>query len=269
MTMATKLSITFAGICLLERDEAEQRLHVLLPEERMGHQARLIFKDGTGTLQKCDITREHIDLTAHTGTTPLDLTLPTEVFDFETSPYKRMGKKPIPPDEVRAKVSLAAGKHGGTLHKGGCWDIDKGTVTKGRFATALGWEIDGLNLSELELDLTTSKVRIPAVGDTISLMIVHVVTDELDGITTMDIPSNTKCPEDGEELDHLQLYFPLLDPPDLPSKSELPKFNKSDSQAAGVVCPPHAPGFVRNAKSAESLMSGSELTCTLATVRAG
>src|SRR3954471_9404815 len=225
MTMATKLSITFAGICLLERDEAEQRLHVLLPEERMGHQARLIFKVATGTLQKCEITSAPLHLTHHAGTTPLDLTMPPDVFDFETSPYKRMGRNPIPSGEVRATVSLAAGKHGGTPHKGGCWDIDKGTVTKCRFATALVWEIDGLNLSELELDLLTSKVTIPAVGDTISLMIVHVVTDELDGITTMDIPSNTKCPEDGEELDPLQLYFPLLDPPDLPSKSELPKFN--------------------------------------------
>jgi hypothetical protein len=241
------LTITFAGLCLLVPDGDKKMLHVLMPPtDATGHvhYPRLVFADQTGTGRCVDISGMHLELKNVASNGDFDPTMPAEVFDFNsglmgTRWVERKLLEPVTPlpSEVRTRVRLARGRHGGTYRRGGFWNFKVGEVlVSRRLPTAVNWLVPDVNANELIIhDRASTKMFIihPDAAGTIRLLIVHVTDEELKRIGP-DIPLPKACPPPEHPGTHLKLFCSLLTPA---NGCTPPKFDEVRTQLAGV-CPP-------------------------------
>lgn len=253
------LTITFAGICLLVRDEDKGRMHVVMPQTGgMVHFPVLVFVDNSGTVQKVDIPpNTDIDLTGLTGSNGLNLKMPDGVFDFDGPPYgprtvsrPKVEAKPFPP-EVSIRANFAAGECKPLRRFGGFWDINSGgSVTTHRMATAVDWVIKDVAGSNLTVDLGSAGTRVvPLIGTSMHVLLVHVTPEEYK-VLGEDVPGPSgPCPPADKPLHHFQLYFPVLSPSTVP---DLPTFNKPRNVAEGV-CPPSFAGVTDPGEATDDL----------------
>lgn len=273
------LTITFAGMCLLVRDPAHGMFHVLMPETDAAHPhyPRLVFVDETGTFRKEPIEKMHLELPGVSGSNGFSANAHPEVYDWDDPLLDRRTVKqalldpasPLP-SGVASRIRLTAGKHG-DRRRGGLWAFNGGTVVR-RLPTAMDWVIEDVKLPHLTVEdkVGGGTFKVVPRNGAIHLLMVNVTAKERDAIVTTEIPPHADCPPANEDAHHMELYFPILDPPD---SATLPKFDRAASHDAGLCATPilfgaRAAEAHGNAATPAAAAGGSELTCMVTTAPA-
>jgi hypothetical protein len=197
----TTLRITFAGLCLLVRDDVRtgkpKTLHVLLPggtahgeahEARLYFDARYLIGDGvpSGTCE-FDLRDVLIDLTDLLPGSDADLGKTKDLADLRCvtgDPVPRvLLDSDSPGSVVKSRISLAAGS-GGRSHPGARWKLAECTLKY--MPTNLEWVIAGLPAGAITLRLAAlnnagvaASLDLRPVGNKIELFVFHSPETEL------------------------------------------------------------------------------------------
>lgn len=236
-TASTTLRITFAGLCLLVRDDtpagSRKMLHVLLPdgtEHAERHDARLYFDSrhltgASGPAGVCDLPLRNvlIDLVDLIAGSNADLTKLAELADLAHITEKPVGRPLIdthdPGNLVKTRISVAAGS-GGRFNRGGRWKL--GRNPHQFMPTYMEWVIKDLPNDGITLDLvglnqtpTAGTLNLRPVANQIELFVFHSPTHQLPNeLPRHPLLMQGRPPNKCEKADHFSAFYPLVDEPE-------------------------------------------------------
>lgn len=286
--MAFNLRFTFAGMCLLVRDDDKQKLHVLMPPTgRNSHRSqhgidehfvRLRYDiqherptENTnkykGVARFTDIKMEHglIDLSGITGTP--DLNYRPDIVDLQPVTNQPISRTLLeghnPGDKVLSRVTLAAGSIG-RYDRGGRWKLDENIPDKDAkyMAISVTWTIPGIDQEVLELEIKalnderepeSERKTLYPIGGTIDLSVLHTPEPEL-----RPCPP-TGMPDKHQEAKHFKAYYDLFN------------LNGSHSRPTPIFVDagqPVEPEDKNRTVRGPVQILGSQVTCILATAEA-
>lgn len=285
----TTLRITFAGLCLLVRDEARadgrKMLHVLLPgetEHAEAHEARLYFDsrhltgvNGAAGLCALPLRNALIDLVDLIPGSNADLAKLAQLVDLARITQKPVERRLIdthdPGSLVKARISLAAGT-GGRFNRGGRWKL--GQNPHQFMPTYMEWVIKDLPNDTITLDLvglnqtpTARSLNLHAVANQIELFIFHSPAKQLPyELPGHPLPIEGRHPTKCEKAHHFSAFYPLVNEPE---NMPLPVYEADDTcQDQGQ--PDEAGGHVhmQQPTGVEELRMGLDFMCIAATAPA-
>ena len=258
--MPFQLKITFAGMCLLVRDQQQPLLHVLLPPVRTGgphphepHVARLIYdpahrNPGGAPTQNVSVSRADdvplentaIDLSGLAAASGFDPGMPAEVVDLAQATPKPVSRALFQGGtggRAVTRITLANGAVSNTPG-GDRWSL--GQNPPQHMATAVEWTIDGVQGDSLRLGLEamdgSSQNRtlelFPTSDGVLNLYVFHSPDDDLPEslpptFHTGPVPGQTPV------ATHFRFYYDLID--NLPVKPPVPVYQGNPPPKAGGV----------------------------------
>lgn len=274
--MSFHLNITIGGLCMLVREtNPSPKLHILMPEDSgVSHFPRLAYRkihEVSGSpaidVEKIPLSMADVlDLSDLTSTNAFSTVLPSDVFDFGTTP---LGPRSVKPDanlpSLHFRTALTAGAQVDHRPGGKFFVTDpNGIETSVRMATSIEWKLEnvgGPKVKNGKLFLHiggTDRILSPLPGTDghpmIHLLLLHVTQPELDALTD-PLSTATKFPPDRDPAHHFTSYYPLLNPTD---PQVTPEYDQSGTEGFLPQVPVHP-------TISSAFNFGSELTCMLTT----